>query len=100
MDKVVDEVINSLVESCMQNPALANRREELETYFNQMMVKTLMDQLNAEQFNQIKDLDLNSEETLDKLQLFAIQIPNFAGILDEKLGREAESIRTSGQIPS
>lgn len=100
MDKITTDFINNLVEKCAANPALVNQKANLENYFYRSMVETLIDNLNEEQLNQVKDLDLNSNEAQEKLQLFAAQVPGFINILDEKLAKEAENISITGQIPS
>ncbi len=100
MDKIITDFIDSLIAKCMENPALASQRENLESFFYRMVVEILIDNLNEAQVIEIKDMDIASQEAQDKLQLFASQIPGFVNILDEKLSQEAENISKSGQIPS
>lgn len=99
MDNIVNNFVNNLVEKCLENPILAGKRQELEDYFYQQAVFTLIDNLNQEQFDAIKDLDPESQEALDKISQFASEIPGLVDIMDAKLGATAETIKTTGQIP-
>jgi|SRR3989344_6253340 len=100
MDKQIIDFINGLVEKCAANPALADKKEDLEAYFYRLMIETLIDNLTEDQVNQIKDMDLKSPEAQEKMMLFSAQIPGFIFILDEKLQTDAENIAKSGRIPS
>lgn len=100
MDKTITDFINSLVIKCMANPIFKDQKENLEKYFYQVMIETLIDNLSQQQIDQVKDLDIKSPKMQQKLQLFAASIPGFIFILDEKLNSEASKISQTGQIPS
>lgn len=99
MDQQVQEFIQNLITSCINNPALAYLSPEqkaklsanLETYLYKLSVETLINSLNEEQINQIKDLEFESPEMEEKMELFAASIPGFAIILEEKLQQETDN---------
>lgn len=108
MEAQITNFIQGLVSQCLNSSAFVNlpddqkaeTLEKLTEYFHDLMVKTLLDNLNADQLNQIKDLDFKSPEMEEKLEQFGASIPGFAFTLDQKLKDEAARISQTGQIPS
>jgi|SRR3989344_8969113 len=108
MDQDIEQYLNKYIEECLNSPGFSALNEEqkveaqkqLEEYFNQLILETLINNLSQDQMNQLgQDADFESPETLDQLQLFAAQIPGFLMILEEQLKKSAESIKQTGQIP-
>lgn len=108
IDKQINDYIESYVKECLENvPSLASLAEwqkeevaqKIRSYLYKSMVDTLIDKLDEGQLNQIKDLDFASDEFAQKAELFAAQIPGFYLDLEEKLQKEVEQIKQTGQIP-
>lgn len=107
MEEKVEAYIESLIQGCLKSTHFSGLPEDqkkeseakIRNYFQTLIFDTLIDNLTDEQIESIKDLDLKSQESEEKLALLAASVPGFAFILDEKLKQAAETISQSGQIP-
>lgn len=107
MDQQIDQVINDLISSCMQSPMFAslNEQQKQETIkrladrFYSVILETLVDNLNEEQLKATENLDFNTPEAEQKLQIMAAEIPGFLFIMEDALKKEAEKIKQTGQVP-
>lgn len=108
MDKAITQFLDNLVNKCLSSPVFSSLpedekgkvKEKLKNHFYNITFDLLVDNLNEQQLNQVKDLDAESEEMADKLQLFATQIPGFIFTLEQKLKDEAAKISQTGHVPA
>ncbi len=99
MDQQINDFIQGLISSCLNNPSLGylsneqktNLSGNLEAHLYKLSVETLINSLNEDQINQIKDLDFESPEMETKLELFAAEIPGFSVVLEDKLQQEVNN---------
>lgn len=107
MDEQIELYINTLVDNCMQGPAFSgfgeDQKNEIRTklteYFNNIIVQTLLENLNEQQLQQLENMDFSTSEAAEKIALFASQTPNLLIIVDQKLQKEVMTIKQTGQIP-
>lgn len=98
MDQEIENYLNSVVQDCLTAvPAL--NKEQLEDYFSQVILETLIYSLNDEQVKEIENLDFNSPEASEKIQLLAASVPGFILIVQDVLKQEVDQIKQAGQIP-
>lgn len=108
MDQQIDQYIKGLVNDCLLASSFVNLdvdqknqiTEKIENYFSQEMINCLVDNLSEAQLLEIKDLAPESPEMERKMEQFAAEIPGFVFLLQERLEKEAEQIKQSGQIPA
>lgn len=107
MDQEIEKYLNNLIEDCLQAPAFLTLsdqdkslfRQKLDDYFSQVILETLIYSLSDDQVKEIENLDFNSPEAAQKIQLLAASVPGFIMILDEVLQKEAEKVKQTGQVP-
>jgi hypothetical protein len=99
MEEELQKYLDSLTEECLtSNPSL--NRVQMNDYFNQVILETLIYSLNDEQIKQIENIDFNKPEDIQKLQLLAASIPGFIFIVEDILKQEVGQIKKTGQIPT
>ncbi len=99
MDKKLDSYIDSIVSEVLISPNFINLPEEqkqayavkIKEQLNSVIFDTLLNNLNSEQLNALKDLGLNTPEAQVKIEEYSAEIPNLATILEEALTKEVES---------
>lgn len=103
----IEEYINSLVVQCLQAPGIVNLPQEqqdsfagqVQDYFSQAILETLVNRLDGEQLSQIENLNPVSPEMVEKIQQLAAQVPGLAGELEARLQRDVEFIKQNSAIP-
>lgn len=108
MEQQVEEYLNNLVAECMQTPAYAILPEDqkaqigqnLHNHFNQLMINTLVDQLNDAQLMELDQIDVESPQMEEKLFEYASEIPEFMSILEQALKNEVAKITNQPITPS
>ncbi len=105
MDKKLDSYIDSIVSEVLISPNFINLPEEqkqayavkIKEQLNSVIFDTLLNNLNSEQLNALKDLGLNTPEAQVKIEEYSAEIPNLATILEEALTKEVESSKNNPQ---
>lgn len=103
----IEEYINSLVAQCLQAPGIVNLPQEqkdsfagqVQDYFSQATLETLVNRLDGEQLSQIENLNPVSPEMIEKIQQLAAQVPGLAGELEARLQKDVEFIKVNSAIP-
>lgn len=98
IEKMVLDCLNSLPNLSEEQKSEASGK--IRNYLNQVILDTLIDNLNESQFNQLDALDPNSPEMVAKITEIASQIPNLAFKFDEKLQQSCQQIKQTQQIPA
>jgi len=101
MDKQIEIYIEGLVAEVLASPSFANLtneqkteiEEKLRAYINTVIFDAVIDLLNPEQLNTIKDIPLESTQMEEKLEEFSAQIPSLSAILEEKLRQKINEIK-------
>ncbi len=101
MDQKLDAYIESLVLGIMADPGLNVLPQEekdqytqkLRDHFHKLILDTLLNRLSPEQQAEIGKLKENQEEMENKIEEFAISIPNLAQDIEERLNREVEAMK-------
>lgn len=96
MDQHIAEYLNNLIKEYLNQPRFNNLNEEqktnitttLEGLLYKSAVEELINKLNADQLNQIENLDFTSPEMEAKLEQFAATIPDFLSILERRFQQE------------
>lgn len=104
----INEYLQSLISECLQAPGFMNLSPEqknnlanqIRAYFDQAVMETLVNRLDEQQFSQIEDLDPNSPEMAEKVQILASQVPGLAQDIENRLRQNTEFIKQNSHLPS
>ncbi len=108
INQKIDTYIQSSIDDCLNSPAFSSltedqknqKKEELKKYFDELIVKTLITNLNEAQINELENLNAESPEFEEKLSQFSSEIPGFAMIMDETFNKAVEQVKVQGSIPT
>lgn len=108
MDKKLEGYIDSLVLEILASPNFVVLPEDqkqqyavkIKDYFNNIIFDTLLNNLNSDQLNTLKNLGLSSPQAQLKIEEFSAEIPNFAAVLENALKREVESLKNKPELIS
>jgi len=108
MDKKLAGYLDSLVSEVLTSTDFVNLPEDqkqqyavkIKDHFNNVVFDTLLNNLNSEQLNILKNLGLNSPQAQVKIEEFSAEIPNFATLLENALKKEVESLKNNPQLIS
>lgn len=108
MDKKLEGYIDSLVLEILASPNFAALPEDqkqqyavkIKDHFNNIIFDTLLNNLNTEQLNTLKNLGLSSPEAQIKMEEFSAEIPNFATLLENALKKEVEFLKNKPELIS
>lgn len=103
----IDEYLDYLVIQCLQTPTVLNMTQDqkdqfivtIRNHFNQVILETLVDRLNAEQFSQIEYLDPTSSEMVEMVQKLASKTPGLMSDIQIRLQKEVEYIQQTSKLP-
>ncbi len=103
----IEELLNSLVDECLQAPGFANLTPEqkqvmagqIQDHFTDVALEVLVDKLDEAQFSQIENLEPGSPEMIEKIQTLAGQVPGLSDDLEAKLRRDIEYIKQNAKLP-
>ncbi|MCL4365809.1 hypothetical protein M1437_01110 [Patescibacteria group bacterium] len=106
MDKKINAYFESLVSKALSLPMFSNmpleqkeaKAEKIRNYLDDIVIDTVLENLNLEQLNDIKSLAVNSSEMESKITEYSSTIPNFAGILENKLNQAVAAIEQNPQV--
>lgn len=106
MDQKINAYLESLVLETLNYPAFSNlsgeqksaMAEKIRNHLYNTIFDTIIDRLDAEQLNAIKDLPMDSPEMEAKITEYAAFIPNLAQDLEAKLNQEVANIKQNPQI--
>jgi len=98
MEQELQKYIDGLVQECLRAVPTLDRTQ-LEDYFNQVILDTLIYSLTDEQIKEIDNIDFDNPEQVQELQLMAASIPGFIFIVEDVLKKEIEEIKRTGKIP-
>lgn len=97
IDQHINEYVDNLIKQYFSNNPYFNdlneaQRAQTETTLRGVLYKAaveeLIDKLNADQLNQIANLDFTSPQMETKLEEFAATIPGFLAMLEERFQLE------------
>lgn len=108
MDKKLEGYIDSLVLEILASPNFVSLPEDqkqqfavkIKDHFNNVIFDTLLNNLNSDQLNTLKNLGLSSPQVQLKIEEFSAEIPNFATLLENALKKEIESLKNNPQVLS
>ncbi len=103
MDERVNAYIESLVSDIISQPNLTNLSpeektkyaDEIRDRFYNVILDTVIDNLNSEQLAAIKDLPIDSDEMEKKLTEYSASIPYMYVKFEENLKKEVENIKNN-----
>ena len=101
MDEKLDAYIESLVLGIMADPGLNilpqqekdQYAQKLRDHLHKLILDTLLNRLSPEQLAEIEKIKDNQEEMENKIEEFAISIPNLAQDMEDRLNREVEMMK-------
>lgn len=105
MDKKLESYIDSIVSEVLTSPNFINLPEDqkqagavkIKDHLNSVIFDILLNNLNSQQLNALKDLGLNTTEAQVKIAEYSAEIPNFATLLEKALTKEVETIKNNHQ---
>lgn len=107
MNQAIDQHINEYIDNLIKqyfknNPNIGlnegqkvNMEITLQGILYKAAIEELIDKLNADQLNQIANLDFTSPEMEIKLEEFAATVPDFLSALEERLQKELVKFQPS-----
>lgn len=107
INQSINDYLQSLVSECLQAPGFINLSLEqknqivgqIQEHFYQAVMETLVGRLNEQQFSQIEQLNPNSPEMAEKIQLLAAQVPGLAADMEKRLRQDVEYIKQNSRLP-
>lgn len=107
INQSINDYIQGLISECLQAPGFINLSFEqknqianqIREHFYQAVMETLVERLNEQQFSQIEQLDPNSPEMAEKIQLLAAQVPGLAADMENRLRQDVEYIKQNSRLP-
>lgn len=105
MDQKFEAYLQGLVTDILNSPMFVNipedqkitLSEKIKNHLNGVVIDAIVDRLNSEQLNAIKDLPADSPEMEEKIEEFAAQMPNLADELEQKLNQAVENLKQNPQ---
>lgn len=101
MDQHIAEYLDNLIKEYLNNPSFSSLNEEqkinltaaLQEKLYKAAVEELINRLNADQIDQIANLDFTSPQMEAKLEEFAATIPDFLSMLEERFQTELNNFQ-------
>lgn len=108
MDQQFTDYLESLITQCLASAKFANLSEgekqakaaEIRDYLNNLIFRTLVDNLDDTQVEELNNLSSNPDDLEKKIEEFSAGIPNLASEIEQKLLESASYIEANGQFPS
>lgn len=105
MDQKIEQYLISLVNEVLNSPNFSNLPQEqkviyqqkIRTFLDSIVIDTIIDNLNDEQINSLKDIPADSQQMEDKIEEYSSQIPFLAEELEDKLKESVETLKTNPQ---
>ncbi len=106
MDQKIDDYLESLVLETLSSAGFSNLPEEqrstvaekIRGYLYGVIFDTVVDRLDLEQLNSIKDLSVGSPEMVKKIEEFSAFMPSLAEDLETKLTQSVAKIKQKPEI--
>lgn len=97
----MDAYIESLVTAVMVTPELAAMAEQekeqykqkLRDHFHSLIIDTLLNRLSPEQLSEVEKIKDQPQALEEKIEEYAVSVPNLAQDIEERLGREVEAMK-------
>lgn len=97
MDSLVEEVMQSEKFSAHSDSEKDPARTLVMNKLNEIVIQTLVDNLDGEQLRQFNNIDLNSEdEAAIVIQKLAMEVPHFYLLADQELKKAVENMKQAG----
>ncbi len=106
MDQKINAYLESLVLEMFNCPVFVNLTQEqksataekIRNNLYNVIFDMIIDRLNQEQLNEIKNLPIDSPEMVRKIEEFAAFMPSLAQDMEAKLSQEIADIKQNPQI--
>ena len=100
LNKQLDELMSSSHFATLNEEQKNQKRAELEDYFYDLILDTLVDNLNDDQLDQLNNADLTAESSTQLISELASQSPTFIFQAQDKIDKALEHLNQTGTVPS